>query len=107
MSDPGDSHNFVPVARVGDIESGKGKLVKVDAREIALFFIDGEYLAIKNFCPHEADALWRGRVEEGAVICPNHGWRFELKTGKCTSLGDRDVRTYPVKVEGDRILVGI
>ncbi len=102
-----DSHRYVPVARVGDISPGKGKLVEVEARQIALFFVDGGYYAIKNFCPHEADPLWRGKVEEGAVICPNHGWRFDLKTGKCIRLGDRDVRTYPVKVEGEKILVGV
>ena len=107
MSSASDSSRDVPVARVGDLPPGKGKLVKVDAREIAIFNVDGGYYAIKNFCPHEAEPLWRGRVEEGAVICPNHGWRFDLKTGKCVRLGDRDARVYPVKVEGDRILIGL
>ena len=98
---------FVAVARVGEIPEGKGKLVRVDAREIALFLVEGRYFALKNACPHEGDALWRGRIEDGAVACPNHGWWFELGTGKCVRLGDRDARAFPVKVEGDRILVGV
>ena len=107
MSEPSETLRYVPVARVGEVPAEKGILVKVDAREIALFFVEGEYFAIKNFCPHEADALWRGQVKDCAVICPNHGWTFDLRTGKCIRLGDRDVRSYPVKVDGESILVGV
>lgn len=107
MSEPNDSIEYVAVARTGEIPPGRGRLVQVGARPIALFFVDGSYRAVKDLCPHEAASLWRGRVEDGAVICPNHGWRFDLKTGRCVHRGDRDARAYPVKVEGDRILVGI
>lgn len=107
MTGSPEGARFVEVARVGDVPPGKGRLVRVDARPIALFHVDGRYYAIKNYCPHEGDDLWRGRIEEGAVICPNHGWRFDLGTGRCVRLGDRDVRAYPVRVEGDRILVGV
>ena len=102
-----DDARYVEVARVGDVAEGKGKLVRVDAREIALFLHEGSYYAVKNFCPHEGDPMWRGRIEDAAVVCPNHGWKFELATGKCVRHGDRDLRTFPVRVEGDRILVGV
>ncbi len=102
-----ERYRYVEVARVGDVAEGKGKQVRVDAREIALYLLDGTYYALKNFCPHEGDPLWRGRIEDAAVVCPNHGWKFELATGKCVRHGDRDLRTFPVKVEGDRILIGV
>ena len=102
-----DSWEYLPVARVGDVPEGQGKLVRAGPREIALFLVDGEYRAIKNPCPHEAEDLWRGRIREGSITCPNHGWRFDLQTGKCTRGGDRDARVFPVKVEGDVILVGV
>ena len=50
------------VANVDDIPPGKRMLVNVKGREIGIFNVDGEYLAIGNRCPHEGASLCKGRV---------------------------------------------
>ena len=47
-----------------------------------------------------------GHLEGKEVICPWHAWRFDVTTGIC-DLDQTKVETYPVKVEGDDIYVGV
>ncbi|MEZ5934477.1 MAG: Rieske (2Fe-2S) protein [Alphaproteobacteria bacterium] len=86
------------VAKAGDIPPGERKLVTVRGREIALFNVDGDYLAILNRCPHQGGSLCRGKLvglveadgpgtyryqRKGEIVrCPWHGWEFDLRTGK-------------------------
>ena len=54
--------------------------------------------AIDDRCPHRGGPLGAGTLENGEVVCPLHGWAFDLKTGACRSGPDRPVKTYPVRV---------
>jgi nitrite reductase/ring-hydroxylating ferredoxin subunit len=96
------------VATLNQVPAGTAILVRIQAREIGLFNVDGELLAIKNLCPHAGDALHKGKVENCAVICPGHAWRFDLRTGACVA-GDTTfkVRTYPVTVQGDDVFIEV
>jgi nitrite reductase/ring-hydroxylating ferredoxin subunit len=81
---------------------------KVGEREIGLFLVGGHYYAIEDVCPHAYALLSQGFVEGEEVECPLHGARFHVPTGKCTKEpGGRDVKTYPVKIEGTRVFVAI
>ena len=67
--------------------------------------IDGEYHAMNDRCTHAASQLSTGRVRRDHIMCPLHGARFELKTGKCAGGAHRDIRTFPVKIENGAIWV--
>ncbi|GAB4152984.1 MAG: hypothetical protein Tsb0016_25470 [Sphingomonadales bacterium] len=61
-----------------------------------------ELFAVINRCTHAAAALAGGRVRRGAVICPLHGARFQLATGKCLGGQNyRDLMTFPLRVGDD------
>ena len=110
------------VANVDDIPPGKRMLVNVKGREIGIFNVDGEYLAISNRCPHEGASLCKGRIvglvessEPGSyqfsrrgelLRCPWHGWEYDVKTGQSwyDPVHPR-VRQYPVAIETGRVLV--
>ena len=77
----------------------------IDGRELALFVIGSEVRCLDNLCPHEAGPLAQGDVIDGVVACPWHGWTFSTKTGCSTDANASAVKTYPVKVAGDRVLV--
>ena len=98
---------FQTVARVGDIPVGEGRAYRVESRMIAVFFIDGASSAINDTCPHMGASLSTGYVEEGAVICPWHAWRFCVHEG--TWLDNPRAKLhqekYEVRVEGDSIQV--
>lgn len=68
---------------------------------------DDGYHALNDRCTHAASHLSGGRVRRGAVMCPLHGARFELASGKCLGGAYRDVRTFPLRVENGMIEVAI
>src|SRR5499427_1002594 len=70
-----------PKLRASEIPEGGAKLVRVNAEEIAVFKRGGEICAIQNLCPHEGGQLSKGWIEDEAVVCPLHGYQFNLKTG--------------------------
>jgi len=66
----------------------------------------GEVFAVSDICSHADVSLSEGDVEDGTVECWLHGSRFDLRTGKPTSLpAVKPVATYSVTVEGDDVLV--
>lgn len=69
--------------------------------------LDGEFFAINDRCPHAASILSTGRVRRGHVMCPLHGARFDMKSGKCAGGAYPDVRTFPIRVENGDIEVAV
>ncbi len=99
---------FVRVATVGEIEPGRAKRVEVGEEAIAVFNLDGAYYAIGDTCSHEEASLSEGDVFGDCVECPLHGAEFDITTGKNLTLpAVSPVPSYPVKLEGDAILVGL
>ena len=94
------------VASLDDLPPGASLCVEVEGAPVALFNVEGRVYAITNICPHAGGPLSEGLVSATVVSCPWHGWPFDLTDG---SLGFRPggpkIRTYPVRVEGDTILV--
>jgi nitrite reductase (NADH) small subunit len=98
---------FRTVAKVGEIPPGRGLVVYVEGASLALFESQGSYFALDDACPHEGVSLSRGRVFNGAVICPRHCWKFALADGSWVGHPESPMvaRTYPVRVQGDEIQV--
>ena len=97
--------NFVRVAGVAEIPAGQGKTVEVDGKQIALFNCDGTFYAIDNTCKHRGGPLGEGELEGTTVICPWHGWAYDVTTGVCADESDCAVDTFEVAVDGDDVLV--
>jgi len=98
---------FVKVASVNDVPEGEGKVVKVNGKEIALFKVQDKFYAIDNTCKHQGGPLGEGWLEDAVVNCPWHGWRYDIKTGKNEQFPDVNVNVFPVKVEGEDVLVEV
>ena len=87
---------------------GKGKLIRAKGKEIALFNVDGAFYAIDNRCPHSTGPLVEGRLFGTTLTCPWHGSQFEVTSGHCQAgPAERNVRSYPVLVENNIILIEI
>jgi nitrite reductase (NADH) small subunit/3-phenylpropionate/trans-cinnamate dioxygenase ferredoxin subunit len=74
---------------------------------IAVFFHNGEYFAMDDFCPHQGASLAAGWVHEGSVACPWHAWRFALKDGCWLDNPKIKADVFPVVVEGDDLILEI
>ncbi|QDU64192.1 Naphthalene 1,2-dioxygenase system ferredoxin subunit [Planctomycetes bacterium Pan216] len=98
---------WLEVAKVDDIDENAGQAVVVEGRLIALFRIEGKIHAIDDCCPHAGAPLSEGHVADGIVTCPWHAWRFRIDDGiwaDAPQAGTR-VNTYPIKIEGDKVLL--
>lgn len=98
---------FVRVARVGEVPEGTGRIVHAGDTEVALFKVGDRYYAIANTCLHQGGPLGEGWIDGAIVTCPWHGWTYDVTTGACTLAPGAGVPAYPVKVEGEDILVAV
>lgn len=79
---------------------------KHEDKEIGVFFVEGNYFAIEDVCPHAYALLTQGFIEGRTVECPLHEAIFDIPTGKLESgPGCRNLKTYEVKVENDEVFV--
>ena len=80
------------------------KKLKLDGKDICLVGYNGELFAVSAICPHQGFDMSSGYCENGKIICPLHGYSFDLRTGK----GPNDyIKTYHIKIENDTVFVGI
>ena len=100
--------NYTVVAPTKDIPVGKRKRVKIKGQRISIFNIDGEFYAINDTCPHKGTApLIRGSLDGLAIRCPNHGYRFDLKTGECNIDPVFNTKIFPVKIKDGKIFLSL
>ncbi len=94
-------------ATTADLPAGEMRAVEVGRTSLAVFHLDdGSWHATSNECTHEYALLTDGWLEGGAVECPLHAARFDVRTGKALCApADAPVRVFPVRVEGDAVLV--
>ncbi|MCY4375623.1 MAG: Rieske (2Fe-2S) protein [Spirochaetaceae bacterium] len=120
----------VVVGTVAEIPAGERKIV-VPFRGragIGVFNVGGRFYALRNICPHKLGPLCTGRVSgqpvagmppssvgatvtierEGEILrCPWHNWAFDITDGHCVTDAAVRVKTYPVKVDGDDVVVEV
>ncbi len=100
-----NKNQFVFVADLDELKEKVGKKVFVGEDEIALFKVNGKIHALGNVCPHQhASIIFQGFIEEECVVCPAHGWEFNLKTGK-RKFGNKGLEVYEVHIEDKKIFV--
>ena len=104
-----DLAGFTPAARLSDLQRGRMKRVEIGGESILLAVLEKadsivgvEVVAFTAVCPHALGDLSYGSLYNGEVDCPDHGYRFNARTGVCVfpNPGPR-LQTYPVRVLGD------
>ncbi len=102
---------YVDAAKLSEFPPGSRLTVELDdtGREIALFNIDGELFALDNTCPHAGGPLGEGTLQGDIVLCPWHGWKFNVRTGQCLKnpVDDWAVSCFPLRVENGTIQIAL
>ena len=99
---------FVKVAKSEDVAAGRGKMVEVSGRKIAVFNVGGAYHAIDDTCTHRGGPLSEGEIEGTKVTCPWHGAVYDVTTGEVLGPpAPKGVSRYNVRVSGNDIEVEI
>ncbi|MEM6630976.1 MAG: Rieske 2Fe-2S domain-containing protein [Bacteroidota bacterium] len=102
---PRDSEGFVKVCTLDEIELDCAKVILVDGENIAIFKYDGKLSAINNVCKHQNGPLGEGKVIDGCVTCPWHGYQYLPENGSSPPPFKEKVSTYDVKLLGNTVWV--
>ena len=99
---------FVRVAKAAEFTPGVSHSVRVVGRHVRVYMdAEGTLRAMENGCRHQGADLSGGRREGSVVVCPRHGWRYDLATGACVGGDGRPLRAYHCRVEGENVLVSL
>ncbi len=101
---------LVDVAPVDELPPGSVKIVRAGQVAVGVYNLDGEYCAIEDRCSHDDGPLAEGEFdpEERVVICPRHGSKFDICSGRPLSLPAYEpVETFPVVVEDGWVKVDV
>jgi nitrite reductase (NADH) small subunit len=116
--------SLVDVGGVDDFPSGLVSVVSVDGKEIGILSWRGSWYAVRNICPHLGAPLCAGStrafltqeraaspdltvdLDRPVIECPWHHWEFDVRSGT-SIVGNEKVKTYPVQIDGDRVLVDL
>jgi len=94
-----------PAVPVAELPEGKGLRVRLGEEEVAVFRCNGTAYAVQDRCPHAGASLAEGVVDGMEVICPEHGYRFCLRTGRGITDPTLRLKVYPVRREQDVFVV--
>lgn len=98
--------DWIEVCSEKALPPGEHLVVDLDGIEVAVFNLDGNYYAIEDRCTHDGAEIASGALEGDAIVCPRHGARFCLKTGKAlTPPAYEDLHVFPVRVENGLIQI--
>ena len=99
---------YIAVGSVNELHDGQRLFVEIDDASIVIMNIAGNYYAIADVCSHDDGPVGEGNIEGFEIICPRHGARFDIRTGKVISLpAFVDIPAYPVRLVGGQIEIGI
>ncbi len=99
---------LVKIAARADLpEEGDAKEFTVGGKVICVANVGGLYSALDNVCSHRGGPLGQGVVIGDKLICPWHGWQYDVSTGVPLENPSLPVQVYPLKIEGEDVFVEI
>jgi sulfoxide reductase heme-binding subunit YedZ len=96
---------FVEVCKAGAIPEKRAHVVSVQGERIAVFRYDGQISAISNVCRHQDGPLGEGRIVDGCITCPWHGYQYAPDTGASPPPFTDKVATFQTKIVDGMVLV--
>ena len=96
------------ITRTENVPPQEGRSVTIGGVELAVFNLGDRFATVENKCPHQGGPLCDGIVSGTVVVCPLHGWRFDLDTGLAVRASlPVCVTTFPTRAEDGIILVDV
>lgn len=92
------------VAAVSEIPDQEAAYFEVDGRHLFTYRKGDDIHVYDSRCPHQVTDIPHLSLEGKTLTCPKHEWAFDIETGQCIAKGNRPLRTFEHKVEGDRLI---
>jgi sulfoxide reductase heme-binding subunit YedZ len=100
-----EDEGFVYVCEVEHIQNNRAKVVLINGENIAIFKYDGRLSALSNICRHQNGPLGEGRIVDGCITCPWHGYQYLPRNGQSPPPFTEKLETYDLRLLGSRIYV--
>jgi nitrite reductase (NADH) small subunit len=98
--------SWIAIGKLSDIPPRGARCVVTPRGRIAVFrTADDKVFALEDRCPHRSGPLSQGIVHGAAVTCPLHNWVISLETGKALGADEGTVRTIPLRIEGETLMI--
>lgn len=98
--------SWIDIGPIEEVPLRGARMVRTALGCVAIFrTAEAEVFAASNTCPHKGGPLSEGIVHGTRVTCPLHNWVFDLNTGEAQGADDGRIATYPVRIDGGRILL--
>jgi Fe-S cluster biogenesis protein NfuA/nitrite reductase/ring-hydroxylating ferredoxin subunit len=97
--------SWVKVATIEQVPELGVLAVQLAGTSLILYRQGVTFKCYRNACAHLGNPLEDGKVKNGVITCPFHGFEYNLETGKCLIVPDISLQSYPVKIKGDNIFV--
>lgn len=99
---------YLELIPLNQLPEGERIFLEVAGRSIVIFNLAGKLFAIGDICSHDNGPVGDGEIQGTEIICPRHGARFDIRSGKATALpAVVDIPAYPVRVAEGMIEIGM
>ena len=102
-----DKDGFASSIKESELAEGHMKAVRVKGKPILLVRQGGEVYGVSNLCPHMGCSFGGGILKDFLVMCPCHGWKFNIRTGEYIENKQTALQAYRCKVENGKIFIEI
>ena len=99
--------DFVALIKESELKEGKMKAVRIKGQSILLVRQGGQIFGLSNQCPHMGCSLEVGILRDYLVMCPCHGWKFDVRNGQYEEIKEIALTTYKCKILNGKVFVEI
>jgi nitrite reductase/ring-hydroxylating ferredoxin subunit/DMSO/TMAO reductase YedYZ heme-binding membrane subunit len=100
-----EKEGWLVVCNISEIEEDRAKIFTVENERVAIFKYDGKLSAIHNVCKHQGGPLGEGKIIDGCITCPWHGYQYLPSNGQSPAPFTEKVSTYELKLEGETVYI--
>ncbi len=100
-----EADGYVFACNTDELHDGHGKSIRIGNERRAIFRHNNRVYALSNVCRHQGGPVGEGRILDGCITCPWHGWQYLPDTGTSPPPFHEVIETYPVRVADGRIYV--
>jgi len=103
-----EDYVFLKIATLDEIPVGERLFLEINNEPIVVLNLGGTLFAVGDVCTHDEGPLGDGEIDGYQIVCPRHGARFDVRTGKALTLpAVVDIPVYPIRIEGNEVYIGI
>ena len=100
-----NTEDWLKVCELSEIEEDRAKIFTVNNERIAIFKYEGKLSAVHNVCKHQGGPLGEGKIIDGCITCPWHGYQYLPHNGQSPPPFTEKVATYELSLNGTTVCV--